>query len=439
MPGLFCVALLVRLPTLGLPLEGASAILASVADQLSRGRGWELAGQAPLLPLLSSILVGLGLSATSALRLTDVLLASSLAPLLLVLLRRLGHPGKLGVAAGLLMAVHPLGVLGAGGLQPSGGSAAGALLLAALCCLLATGTWQRRTGAVLTLLLCGADPAGLIFVPLLLWLYARTEEGTRVQTGFVLVGCLLFVGAPLLWLDLLAGPSLRLGEAALWVLVAGLAVLLPALPYGLAGLWSSGRAARVWLVGGGVSLLSAILGGPVFSLGLLPLVVAGCVLGVPLVYAGSVRRMALGTVTAAALLAVWIAHGGLPPGQAPEGAGRLHLLRTALASAAATAGADGWIVLAVAEDRPAEQASLADLAPGHWTWARRAVSSEGSPDDLRRLLVFPAANFEPGRSFAVLAEAGKTGAIETFEGAGIYEQEVIRQIGPYVVLRARRP
>ena len=127
-------------------------------------------------------------------------------------------------------------------------------------------------------------------------------------------------------------------------------------------------------------------------------------------------------------------------GVARHGGGRnLQFLREALDSAAETAGDRGWIVLAVAEDRPAEQASLADLAPNHWTWSRRRVAPGPASDSLRRLRVFPAANFQTGRSFAVVAPAGQSSAIETFGGAGIYEQELVRQIGPYVVLRARRP
>lgn len=449
MPGLFALALVLRLPTLALPLEGSSAVLASVADRLSRGAGWELAGQAPFLPMLTSVFVSLGLPATVALRWTDALLASALAPLLYLLLGRLGQAGRLRTAAALLMAVHPLGLFGAGGMQPGGGSAAGALLLAALLCLQSTHAWVRRTGAALTLLLCLSDPGALVFVPGLLWLYARAERAKRMQTSLVLVGGLLCLSAPLLWWDLGSSPSATLGGACLWLLVAGLGLLLPALPRGLAQLWSRGPAARVWLLGAGLCLLATVVGGPVFSLGLLPLVIAGGVLGVPWIYTrfgfrtGRVRAarraVVLAGLVGAALFSLWVAHGGLRPERTPEGAARLPQLREALEAASRAAGSKGWIVLAVAENRPAEQASLADLAPDHWIWTRRPPDSGSERSGLRRLRVFPAATFEAGRSVAVVAQAGQTRAIETFDGAGIYSQEVIQQIGPYVVLRASRP
>jgi len=107
-------------------------------------------------------------------------------------------------------------------------------------------------------------------------------------------------------------------------------------------------------------------------------------------------------------------------------------------SAARTAGKGGvescW---PVGDGRPEEQASLSDLAPGHWTWVERA----GATDDeaLRRLRVFPAAAFESGGRVAVVARAGRGEGIHTFEGAGIFQEEVVREVGPYVVLRARRP
>ena len=442
-PGLFSLALVVRLPTLGLPLEGASAVLASVADQISRGQGWDFAGQAPLLPLLTTILLGLGLPATLALRWTDALLAAALAPLLAVLLGRLGVSFKARTGAALLLAVHPLALLGAGGMQPGSGSAAGALLLLTLICLLSDRAWVRRLGAGLTLLLCAADPGALVFVPALLWTFARAESDLRFQTGLVLLGCLLVLLSPLLWLDLTAGPRASLGRAVLWLLMAGLLVLLPAVPRGLAALWSCGQLARPWLIGAGACLLVAVLGGPVFSLGLLPLLVTAGVLGAPLLYGRlgprvSIRAIAGTSLATAVLLSLWVAYGDFRWDRS-AGGGRARLLRKALDSAADTAGPGGWIVLAVAEDHPAEQASLADLAPNQWTWTRRAAAVADNAGGLRQLLVFPAGNFEAGGSFAVVAEAGEAGSIETFGGVGIYEQELVVQIGPYVVLRATRP
>jgi hypothetical protein len=142
---------------------------------------------------------------------------------------------------------------------------------------------------------------------------------------------------------------------------------------------------------------------------------------------------------------VGLVSGGLQASLVPDSpptAGRLHLLREAVQAAASEAGPAGWIVLAVASDRPEEQASLADLHPEHWMWADASGPQETDPKRpaaLRRVPVFPAASFAAGRHVAVVARAGTTGAIQTFGGAGIYHQEVVRRVGPYIVLRAQRP
>jgi len=441
-PGLFVLALAARLPTLGLPLEGDSAVLASVADQLGHDRGWEFAGHAPFLPIAASVLVASGVPATAALRWVDALLAALLAPLLLLLLRRLAVPRPQALAAGLLLSLHPLALVAAGGVQPGASSAVAAVLLAALTALLSDRAGVRRVGALATLLLVTTDAAALVYVPGLLWVYARREAAPRFQSAVLVLGSVALVAAVLLGGSPLGGSRPEPGTAAAWLALAGLGVLLPSVPFGVRDLWRSGSAARAWLLGGAAAVLLAVLGGPVSGPALLAMVLAAGVAGAPRVYAHLAPRIVVAAFGGAVLVSAWFVFGGVQAhfsGAAPRAAGRLHLLRTALESAAEAAGEGGWIVLAVAEDRPAEQASLADLLPNHWTWTRRAAPENRAAADLRRLLVFPAGALEAGRSVAVLAEAGRSGGIETFDGAGIYEQELVRQIGPYVVLRARRP
>jgi hypothetical protein len=207
-----------------------------------------------------------------------------------------------------------------------------------------------------------------------------------------------------------------------WSAVAAFDFLL------LAGRWGGAGAVSPWDTAADAAML-------------LPLVL---VLGVRGLAGGLDRRRRVvvrataGFALAASAALAW---GGvqlaLSPG-APGTAGRLRLLRDAMAEAAAVAGEDGWIVLAVGAGRPDEQASLADLQPDHWTWTQAPAEAVAKGAG-RALLPFPAASFQAGHSVAVVAEAGSTGAIQTFDGAGIYRQELVGQHGPYVVLRAQRP
>jgi hypothetical protein len=178
------------------------------------------------------------------------------------------------------------------------------------------------------------------------------------------------------------------------------------------------------------------------ALPLTPLLVLACAAGLGAWSSRWGRRVTRGALAGAALAALWVVWGGLQVALAPVTpgpAGRLHRLRSAVREAADAAGANRWIVLAIAEGRHAEQCSLADLNPDHWTWAHREDGDGDREAALRRLRPFPAAAFESGQSVIVVAEAGASGAVHTFDGAGIFHQEVLRQVGPYVVLRARRP
>ncbi len=436
LPVLFLVAFCVRTPTLGLPLEGDGALLAGKAVEGS----FLAPGSAPLLPALIAASGTVGISPTAALRLLDALFTAALAPLLVLLAAALGLSKERSSMAGMLMALHPLALAGAGGIAPGSGALASALLLAALAGLGSRRAPQVRLGGCCTLLLAVADPAGLLLVLPLLWLYARRETSPRLQTGLLMIGAALIVTAPLTWFTWSGGSRPALGSLLAWVAGATLGILLPALPRGFSALIRGGAVAHAWLTGSLLVTVALLAAGPMPAVVLLPLVLVAGIEGMAGWAEPWRRRLAPAAVGGALLVSMWLVSGGLQAALLPDEpaeAGRLHLLREAMQTAAEAAGENGWIVLAVGAGRPEEQASLADLHPDRWTWTERAA--EGDAIARRRLMVFPAASFESGRSVAVLAEAGREAGVHTFDGAGIYHQEVVREVGPYVVLRARRP
>lgn len=435
LPALFLVAFCVRTPSLGLPLEGEGARLAANAAS-----GELLAeGSAPLMPALTRVAVALGTSPTVGLRWIDAFFASLLAPLLLLLGLGLGLARPRAALAAFILAVHPLALAGAGGIEPGSGALATALALAAAAALAAGGAGRARLGALAALLLIPADTLGCFLAVPLLWHYARRETSPRFETAVLMLGLGALVATPLTWWRWHGGAGPGLATALLWLLSATLIVLLPGLPRGVRAVATSGETGRVWLL---VSLLAAAaawLGASSSAIAVLPLALLAGIEGTWGLRATWRRRLVPAAVGGALVVSTWLVSGGLQAALPlePAAAGRLHYLREAMQAAADTAGQNGWIVLAVGEGRPAEQASLADLQPERWTWVERA----GTHDALapRRLLVFPAAAFESGRSVAVLAEAGRGTGIHTFDGAGIYHEQVVREVGPYVVLRASRP
>ncbi len=437
LPLLFVVAFCLRTPTLGLPLEGDSAELAGYATQLAEGGPWIRSGTAPLLTWLTAVAGSVGASPTAALRWIDAFLLACLAPLLLLLGVRLGLDRGRAALLGGLVAVHPLALAGAGGIDPGSSSLAACLLVAALVTLGSRSLVILRLGAGVVLALCLADAAALALAPPLLWLYARREASPRFQTAVLMLGAGLLLAAPFLWFAWPAN-SVELGGVGLWLLAATLGVLLPGLVPGLVLLSRRGEVAHAWLAASGAAALLVLTGGPVAAVVLLPLILVAGIEGSMSLLGAWRRRLVPAAVGGALVVSVWLVSGGLQAAllpDAPAAAGRMHHLREAMRSAATAAGERGWIVLAIADGRPDEQASLADLQPHHWTWTERAAADGGA----RRLHVFPAAAFESGRSVAVIAPAGREDGIHTFDGAGIFHEEVVREVGPYVVLRARRP
>ncbi len=434
LPALLLLAFCVRTPTLGLPLEGAGAELAARAaggDLLAEGSG-------PLMPALTAAATTLGVSPTAALRWLDAFFAALLAPLVVLLAGALGIARARAALAGLLLALHPLALVGSGAVAPGAGALVAALTCAALAGLAGGTPWRSRLGAAAALLLIVADAVGPLLALPLLAHHVRREPSPRFQTAAAMLAAGLLIAAPLTWWRLPGIEAPAVGDALLWIAAAGLGVLLAGLPRGVRHLAASPAGSTVLGVGllaGGAALLMP--SAP--ALVVLPLLVLAAVEGTAAWAASWRRRLLPGAVGGALAVSTWLVSGGLQAALPiePAAAGRLHYLRQAMQVAADTVGDGGWIVLAVGEGRPEEQASLADLQPARWTWVERA----GAEDDTarRRLRVFPAAAFEPGRSVAVLAEAGRVDGITTFDGAGIYHETVVREVGPYVVLRAKRP
>ncbi len=444
LPAVFLLAFLIRSPLLGLPVEGESAHLAAAADYVARGGSLQDVGHAPaVVGALGGILAVTDVSPTVVLRWWDLLAAALLAPLALGLAAALGLRRRSALWVGLLVAVHPLGLWREGGLAPGTGSTAGVLVLGTLLLLASDRVGLRRFALVPSLLLCGTHASAPLLVLPLLLLQALREREPRVQT----VGWMLGLAAALFaltgWID--AGSASLDAGSWLWPLGAMLGVLVLGLPAGVRRLRSS-PLGRTLLACVGLAAVGWLAGLPFPALVVLPLLLLSCLAGLEArVAIPRPRLWASLAIGGAALVSLGLVAGGaqaqLAPGDPPT-AGRLHQLREAVQAAAREAGQAGWIVLAVAGDRPEEQASLADLHPDHWTWSE-GPGPGSTPDEgplaLRRLPVFPAASFAAGRHVAVVALANTTGSIQTFGGSGIYLQEVVRRVGPYVVLRAQRP
>lgn len=437
LPVLFLLAFCVRAGTLDLPVEGQAAVLAAGGARWAEGGGLETAGRGPLLPMLTGAAVELGVPATLALRWLDVLAACLLPGLLLLLAQRLGIARRRALLGACLLALHPLGVLGSGGIVPDTAATTGALALGALV-LLSCARAALRRAALLPLALLGlSDGGGLIVLIPLVVAYVRREPGPRLQTAVALLAGGLLLAGFATWFRAQPGPDL--GAALLWLVLAPLGIFLPGVPRGLHRIATSATG-TTWIAAVGLGGLGLLLGAP-FPTGLaLPLLLLAGLEGSAHLGLRIGRPVAWGTASACAVATLVLVSGGLQVALAPGDplpSGRLHLLRQAVRAAAHVAGERGWIVLGIAEGRPEDQASLADLNPDHWTWSRRAAEADTAA--VRRLRVFPAAAFEPGQEVAIVTRAGTSGAIETFDGAGIYHQEVVERIGPYVVLRARRP
>ncbi len=455
--GIVLIAFALRLPALSLPLEGEGARLASLGGHLGSEQGWVPSGEAPLVPALTAIFVSSGLHPTQSLRVLDMLMALLLPVLGAGLAGALGCSRSTSLWLALLLAVHPLLVLGIGGALVGTAGVASVLVLAGLWAVCAERVGMRRLGLVCGCLLPFCSPAAAVFTPALIWLHARDEPG-RLRVLGPLVGALALVFGPVLPAWTAGLPQQGLPFLLGWLPLVLLGGLLVGVPTGanrlLRGETQSAAVSRAWLVSTlGLLLLQLLRGldGPLaFDLdsnaGLLlvpPLLLAG-LLGLERSawrFASSVR---VGSVLAGLLLGVFVAHGGLQvriDPSAPLAAGRLEWLRNATHQAAAVVGPGGWIVLDVATTDADAQASLADTLQGRWIWRREALAPETGVAPVRQLPTFPARSYPAGDHFAMLVPAPRRGdaavleSLTTFGGASIFRQDIVERVGAYVVLK----
>lgn len=443
---LLLVGVLLRLPSLGLPLGPVDARLAVAAEDLAAERGADLGGHGPLLPALLTVTTASGLPAATTLRALGLLLGALLPLALQRLARRLGLTERAAALSALLLALHPLALAHAGGPE-AGTLGAGLLLLLLGLARLAHGGGGPHRGALVLLAAAPlAHPATWAFLPPLavLLLAAEPRPLGRALTGLVLAGALT------LGLTRGAGaPSDALAALLLALPVAGLLVPLATVPRGARALLPDAHAQRplllAWL--GGALLTFVLLATGTLRPGVrwrLDDLGAALLLAPPLLLLGAQGleglaarwRLRLEAGTALLTLAAGLLL-ALPPAQArllPAGsadAGRLLALREALRAAAREAGPSGWVAL--------------DLGEGTASEARAARPWLGG----RPLLIPPASGGgtepPPGwpdggpRSLALVTVAPEPGGTTTLGGFGIFLQEPASTSGPYTVLRVRRP
>jgi len=443
---LFLVGVLLRLPSLALPLGASDAALAVAADELGRARWPDLHGHGPLLPLLLALPVAAGASAVVALRLLGVLLGA-LAPLLFHRLAlRLGLDGRAAALAGLLLALHPVLIAHAGGPEAGAQGLALVLLLVAGLRVVGNGEGTRRTPFLFALLATLAWPAAAPYLLLVAVWALAAERGWKARAA-VIAPVALALG-----LALYAGSGKAAGPIALLALALpalGLVVLLPAIGVGwlrllrrldpsrrfLAG-WSSAVLLHAVLLGTGLLRPGSVWGWEAAAPTVLlaPFLVLCAVEGLAALARG--WRLRLGFAALAfALLAALLA--GLGPAQAGllgghlGPAGRQHDLGVAARLAQREAGPAGWVALDLGRERLDEARALA-----LWLGERTLVTPEsGGPTSAPE--GWPLGG--PPSLALLTASEPAPGQVTTLGGFGIFAQEHAGRSGPYHVLRVRRP
>jgi hypothetical protein len=389
------LALAVRLPSLGLPVDGEGARLATAL-----GRA---------LPFVSS--------PTLLLRLLDLLGALALPPLVLRAARSLGATSASGLAA--LAAAHPVLVGWAGGPEAGLLGLGTALLLAGL-----HGRDRAPAGALAVVPLL--VPLGLFLVAPSLLRFLRRERRWPWRVGVLLVaGGAAWLGWPPaepFTSDALARRIFAL--ALVGVPAVSLVVLSPSAARGLR------RLPRGTLVGGAAYVLGLLVGlrrgAPSFSwegfAALVPLVPL-----VLLAAADAGRRLVRGAILAAVVVVPFVALGPLQrflaPGW-PGPAGRLDRLKTAVEQAAEAAGPDGWVGWALGPGEQATELRLSDLLPG-----RRS----GRLEDL------PVESAPSGLALGAVVRADRLDEEVAVGGRTILVATPLARIGDYVVVRLARP
>lgn len=435
---LVALGVLLRVPSLTLPLGAHDAALAAAGEDLAGLHALALQGDGPLVPALVALPVAVGADAPTALRLLG-LLAGAVAPaLVLALGLRLGLLPLQAGLSGLLLALHPLWIAHAGGAEVGAWGLGVALLLVA---------WQtRRQGGAWCLLAVLAQP-GLWPQALVLGLATWASGGPagRLQGALAALGGV--AGAA--WMLLGAGPQPvdALGAGAGLLLAAGL-LLVVRLPHGarmLAAARGTAPSPRAALVAGVLQagVVCAGLAGVAVSatwdgLAGFAVVTAGFALligaGVRFLSGGGDRRLAVGGLVlllpVTLLSALGPAQHALLGERAPL-AGRLHALAAAARLAAREAGPEGWVALDLGDVTAAQARALAPLLAGRPLLVTPA--SGGSAE--------PPSGWPPGGpiTLSLLTVRPEPGRVTTLGGWGIYAQEPAGRVGAFHVQRIRRP
>ncbi|MHC5010666.1 MAG: hypothetical protein ACYTG6_06900 [Planctomycetota bacterium] len=453
---LFLLGCLLRAPALPLPVSGDDAQLATWGAWLGEERGWgapEGPRQGPLLPVLLAVPVAAGAPATPAIRWLDLLLGAAIAPLAFVLARRLGTARDPAIWTGLLVALHPALVAFAGGVATGSAALVCVLLLASLRLLLAVSPRSRRGGLFLGALLPLADPLAAVYVPGLTAVFAHREPALRMRIGGGVLALVCFLLAPWPAVDAAIGFGHRLlGLIVLWAPAAALVLLCPNVPRGLWALWRAEPdrrwPARIWIIGAALHIAALLVlplangfrwGTGVFSVGLalLPLVLLAGVRGVKQPSSWRRPRVAL---LVALPIAVFLVSG---PFQAwlsdtdPPRAGRLHLLKRATDRAVEIAGPEGWVGLDLGAGQGWTAERLRDRMPGvrAGTIGGRVA---GEPETVGGGAL-PLEELPAGARLAVVTPRREIEEVSTYGGRGIYLQEIVETLGPWMVLSVRRP
>ncbi len=451
---LFFAGVLIRLPTLTLPLEGRAAVLASVADGLGHSRVWAVEDSPPLQPFLVAIVVASGADATRALRVMEGFAGALLAPLLMLLALRMGFGARVSRYSGLALLVHPMMIVHAGGARPDGNALALLLLLVTFLLLLSPLASRRRFGAAGGVALGIAHPAGALYMATALLGFATRESVSAWRNVAIGLGLALFFFGPCSVLNLVttSGGASSFAPTTVWIAVAALGLLVLGLPLGIVsalreGAWV-GWILRAWMVAAAVHLgLIVVRGAPEAFAWSWDLLGTGCLL-VPLIVllgmrgvvpfdgrvALSIRAVSLlvGLLTVAAL--VFTNQMGWMLGAKPHPGASLAKLRTAARLAASQAGPKGWILCDIEPDFAAAECSLADVFGDQYFWSPHDKRPSDPTAHIRTLRRFPAAAYKPGNPIVVLARAGTLGETRVLSDGTILRHEVVDQIGPYVIL-----
>lgn len=443
---LLALGVFLRAPVSALPLEGDDAALATRGGRMGAEEAFALEGVAdrgPLLPMLLAPVTASGATPTGALRWLGLLLGAAIAPLGLLLGLRLGLTRRAAQGAALLLAVHPVLAAAAGGAHVGNGTLAAVLLL------LAVLGGERRSGLLPLLLLPLADPCCAVYVPALLTTHLRREHTTSARIVLLLLALLALLLAPLPSLPFSGAPGAALlAFLGQWLPAASLVVLIPFLPRGARRL---ARRSPALGIGAALHLLLLLFLAPDPGIAwgwagvsagqaLVPFLVVTGVAGVEgttAVRRQRTMRVAAGLGLAASLFLVIGPLQTLFLPHATPPAGRLSRLGRVVRAAADVAGPDGWVAIDPAVDlSPYEALRLADLAGG--VPVGRLPRGGEAAEDGDGLGPLPDEAFA-GPLGVLTRQRPVVLGVVTLGGRGIYRQEPVVRVGPWLVLRITPP